>query len=209
MVTTAWTQTYYRQIHRERDTVPSPSSCLVNRQSSGHSWGRLGLCTRLCETVARCPSALQTPCWLTTAAAGRHNTHTQRSCQTFWVNAVILSLCQMSRMKKPAMSVKTCPSPVLYGSHSCGGNSGGRSSSSTWQFSDTLKKAGWDKQKATGKLHSARTQLLICYHIWNTIMCEDTGWHNRLTGRLYTVNTDKTFTTQNAEQFHDSKLTTK
>lgn len=33
------------------------------------------------------------------------------------------------------------PSPVLCVSRSCGGNSGGRSSGSKWQFSDTLKKA--------------------------------------------------------------------
>lgn len=61
-----------------KDSLPFPLSCLVNQRSSGHSWGRLGLCTRLCETVARCLSALQTPCWQTTAAAERHDTQESR-----------------------------------------------------------------------------------------------------------------------------------
>lgn len=92
VINTQWAQNmgYYSQRHRKRPYVPSPSSCLINQQSSGHSWGRLGLCTRLCETVAQCLSALQIPCWQTTAAARRHTT---QLCQTFGscsVNAVIL-----------------------------------------------------------------------------------------------------------------------
>lgn len=67
------------QAKTQKDTVPSPLSCLVNRRSSGHSWGRLGLCTRLCETVARCRSALQIPCVQTTAAAGRQNKQVKQS----------------------------------------------------------------------------------------------------------------------------------
>lgn len=53
-----------------KDGVPSPSSCPASRQSSGHSWGRRAPCTGPCGTVARCPSAPQTPCWPTTAGAG-------------------------------------------------------------------------------------------------------------------------------------------
>lgn len=65
------TNSVMSQAEMQDDAVPSPWSCPVNRQSSGRSWGRLAPCTRLCETVARCPSALQTPCWPTTAATAR------------------------------------------------------------------------------------------------------------------------------------------
>lgn len=100
----------------QKDAVPSPLSCLVNQQSSGHSWGRLGLCTRLCETVAQCLSALQTPCWQTTAAARKQNTHThtQQSCQALSscsVNAAFVCSYQISRMKSQTLrvtSIKTC-----------------------------------------------------------------------------------------------------
>lgn len=46
------------------------------------------------------------------------------------------------------------PSPVLYVSHSCGGNSGGRSLSSEWQFSDTLKKAKWTNKRKESNINT-------------------------------------------------------
>lgn len=48
-------------------------SCPVVPQSNGHSWGKLWLCTTPCGTASLCLSALQTPCWLTTAAPAPQN----------------------------------------------------------------------------------------------------------------------------------------
>lgn len=88
--------------------VPFPLSCQVNQQSSGHSWGRLGLCTRLCETVAQCLSALQIPCWQTTAAAGKHNTQCKCSrCSKrlakFQVNVLYLSFTCLTAVEVTQM----------------------------------------------------------------------------------------------------------
>lgn len=116
-----------------KDSLPFPLSCLANQQSSGHSWGRLGLCTRLCETVAQCLSALQTPCWPTTAAARRHGT--EESCH------VTHSGANTEGKQAHSDGGQWNTVPVLYASHSCGGNSGGRSSSSERQFSNTSRKA--------------------------------------------------------------------
>lgn len=117
--------------------LPFPLSCLTSQQSSGRSWGRLGPCTRLCETVARCQSAPQTLCWQTTAEANKYDA--KKGSQLY------KHLLFSYTWNEQSVSLV----PGLYASHSCEGNSGGRSLGSTKQFSGTSKRAAQDMRNKT------------------------------------------------------------
>lgn len=76
-------QLYPRLWVRIYGNPPWSWSCPADPQSNGHSWGKLWLCTEPCETASLCLSALQTPCWPTTAAPAPQRSEQQQLIQVY------------------------------------------------------------------------------------------------------------------------------